>query len=354
VIWRCHLNRVTLKDIAHEVGVSVMTVSNVVNGHTAHVSPRTAARVRDAIAVAGYVPNAVARSLVAGSARLVGLVLPARSDDISLLVSPHDSAVAGSIEAALRARDYHLILRGATTSNELRDSVQRWALDGIILMGFTDDELRALSLDGQVPTVVIDSGFDEGSPLWHVRSDDFNGGWLAAEHLTSLGHRQLMFCGPVSRGSQVVSDRLAGFRAGATARGIEDQAVSVVDANTTYEAGCVLGTTLAQRAGRPTGLFATADILAVGLMHGLTLGGLEVPTAVSVVGYDDTELARFVAPRLTTIAQDTTRKGRAAADLLLGAVEGSSPPRSEEIGVTLVVRESTTRCRPPGSPLQAV
>ena len=319
-----------------------MTVSNVVNGNVARVSPETAARVEEAIKAAGYVPNAAAQSLAARRTRLIGLVLPARPDDVSLLASPHDSAVAGAIEATLRAKDYHVMLRGAAAVRDVRDSVQRWGLDGVVLMGFTDDELRALAMAPGVPTVVVDASFGAGSSFVHVRSDDFVGGRLAAEHLTSLGHRRLVFCGPVSRKSQVVSDRLAGFRSGVTWAGLADDAVELVDAMTTYEAGAAVGSALAARLdGGPTALFATADILAAGVMRGLSDVGATVPGDVSVVGYDDAELALFVTPRLTTVAQNTTRKGQVAAQLLISAIEGTQAPRSAGIDVALVVREST-------------
>jgi LacI family transcriptional regulator len=226
----------------------------------------------------------------------------------------------------------------------VRDSVQRWALDGVVLMGFTDDELRALDVATGVPTVVVDSSFGEGSSFVHVRSYDFVGGRLAAEHLTSLGHRRMVFCGPVSRKSQVVSDRLAGFRAGVAAAGLAAGEVELIDALTTYEAGVAVGTGLAGRLGgddRPTALFATADILAAGVIRGLSDAGATVPDAVSVVGYDDADLAQFVTPRLTTVAQDTTRKGQVAAQLLVSAIDGAQAPCSGEIDVALVVREST-------------
>lgn len=325
-----------------------MTVSNVVNGNVARVSPETAARVEEAIKAAGYVPNAAAQSLAARRTRLIGLILPARPEDVSLLASPHDSAVAGAIEATLRAKDYHVMLRGAAAVRDVRDSVQRWGLDGVVLMGFTDDELRSLEMAPGVPTVVVDASFCAGSSFVHVRSDDFVGGRLAAEHLTSLGHRRLVFCGPLSRKSQVVSDRLAGFRSGVTWAGLADDAVELVDAMTTYEAGVAVGASLAPRLdGGPTALFATADILAAGAMRGLSDAGARVPADVSVVGYDDAELATFVTPRLTTVAQDTTRKGQVAAQLLVSAIEGAGAARSAGIDVALVVRESTAAVHQP-------
>ncbi|MFB9954697.1 LacI family DNA-binding transcriptional regulator [Cellulomonas denverensis] len=330
------LNHVTLKDIAREVGVSVMTVSNVVNGNRGRVSPATAARVERAIADLGYVPNAAAQSLAARRTRLVGLLLPTGSDDASLLASPHDVAVTGAVEAALRHRDHHLMLRGVGTARQVQDSVRRWSLDGVVLMGFTDDEVGALALPTGLPAVVVDA--TAGGPVAHVRSDDRAGGLLAGEHLTGLGHTRLLICGPTETTSRVVSERVEGFRTAAGDR------VQVVAAQTTYDDGVVLGTRLAPavRAGDLTAIFATADILAAGVIRGLTDHGLRVPEDVSVLGYDDADLARYVTPRLSTIAQDTTRKGQVAAELLLELITGeATEPRSELIDVALTAREST-------------
>jgi LacI family transcriptional regulator len=330
------VNHVTLKDIAREVGVSVMTVSNVVNGNRGRVSPATTARVERAIAELGYVPNAAAQSLAARRTRLVGLLLPTGTDEASLLASPHDVAVTGAVEAALRHRDHHLMLRGVGTARQVQDSVRRWSLDGIVLMGFTDDEVGALALPAGLPAVVVDA--TAGGPVAHVRSDDRSGGRLAGEHLTGLGHTRLLICGPTGTTSRVVSERVAGFRAAA------DREVRVVDAQTTYDDGVALGLRLAPtvRAGDVTAIFATADILAAGVIRGLTDQGLRVPEDVSVLGYDDADLARYVTPRLSTIAQDTTRKGQVAAELLLELVTGeAAEPRSELIAVSLTAREST-------------
>ncbi|NHT18438.1 LacI family transcriptional regulator [Cellulomonas sp. IC4_254] len=328
--------------------MSVMTVSNVVNGRTERVSPATAARVERAVADLGYVPSAAARSLVARRSRLVGLLLPGRPDGVSLLASPHDVAVTGALEAALRERDHHLMLRGVGDAADVRDSVRRWGLDGVVVMGFTDAALAGLDLPPAVPAVLVDvdggTGPAERPARAHVRSDDRAGGRLAGAHLAGLGHRGLLLCGPVDGASRVVAERLAGFREAAADAGLPADAVRVAHARTTYDEGVALGPRLADdvRAGTVTAVLATADVLAAGVVRGLTDAGLRVPADVSVLGYDDAELARQVTPRLSTVAQDTAGKGRLAAELLLGLVTGEdAAPRSATVPVALVARETT-------------
>lgn len=336
------MDRVTLKDIAREVGVSVMTVSNVVNGRAGRVSPATTARVERAVAALGYVPSAAARALVARRTGLVGLLLPGGPDGTSLLASPHDVAVTGALEATLRRRDHHLMLRGVATAADVRDSVRRWGLDGVVVMGFTDEQVAALAVPPTTPAVLVDA--DGGPAHARVRSDDHAGGRLAGAHLTGLGHRRLALAGPVAPAGGVVAARLAGLREAASAAGLPDDAVLVLDAPPTYDAGVALAAALAPdvRAGTVTAVLATADVLAAGLVRGLTGAGLRVPGDVSVLGYDDADLARQVTPRLSTVAQDTAGKGRLAAELLLGLVTGAdAAPRTATVPVALVPREST-------------
>ncbi len=336
--------RVTLRDVAARVGVSVMTVSNVVNDNRQRVSPGTAARVEQAIAELGYVPNGVARSLVARRTRLVGLFLPARHDDVSLLGSPHDVAVTGAIEATLRRSDQHLMLRGIATRQDVLESLWRWNLDAIILMGFSDDELADLALPADVPTVVVDAyqdraddGLDHPRAHSHVRSDDHEGGRLAGAHLTDLGHRRAVVIGPTGYRSRVVSERVAGFAE--VLHEVGAPAPVVVDALTTYEEGVRAAPVIAGLEPRPTAVFATADILAAGLVTGFARLGLRVPGDLSVVGYDDIEIARRSSPPLTTVAQHTVLKGHTAAELVLDAIEQRH--RSVVIPVELVERAST-------------
>lgn len=345
------MGRVTLKDIAAEAGVSVMTVSNVMNGNSGRVSPATAELVRAIVERRGYVPSGPARSLAARRTRLVGLLLPARSDGTSLLGSAHDVSVAGALEATLRGRDHHVMLRGVATADDVRDSVARWSLDGLVVMGFTDDELRALALPA-VPVVVVDAAAPPTPQTAAVRADDLDGGRLAGEHLLALGHTRIAFCGPTNTRSQVVEGRLDGLRAALAGAGVQHGPDDVVVANTTYEAGLEVGRTLA--AGRPdvTAVFASADVLAAGVVRGLVASGVRVPDDVSVIGFDDAEIARYVSPTLSTVAQDTAAKGRAAGELVLDLIEGTDVAQRAEdatvhIGVALVARESTA---PPPEP----
>lgn len=330
--------RVTLKDIATEAGVSMMTVSNVINGNRARVSPETIERVQRIVAERGYVPSASARSLAARSSKLIGLLVPAADED-SLTLSPHTGAILGQIERALRKRGYHLLLRGIAHPDEVVEALQSWSLDGAVLLGFLDEEIDAL--DVTVPVLAVDS-YSPNKLATGVRSDDFAGGGIAAAHLLGLGHRDVLFAGPSFSDVGVVHQRFAGFRQAFVDRGLSFSEGLVTAVNTTHASGRELGLRLRADFPSVTAVFATADILAIGIMAGLAESGAAVPGEVSVVGFDDLDLSSIVTPKLTTVAQDIPTKAAMAVDLLLTAIEKRDRPAEPvTLDVHLVEREST-------------
>ena len=338
--------RVTLRDVAERAGVSPMTVSNVINGNRARVSPETIDRVRRIAAELGYVPSASARSLSARSSRLIGLLVPAADQD-SLMISPHNVAMVGQIERELRRFGYHLLLRGIADQREAAEALRSWSLDGAILLGFLDEEIDRLTDEtvGDVHVLAIDSY--AGNPLTTgPRSDDFTGARLATRHLLDLGHRRIVFAGPAFTGVGVVHERFEGYRQAHADVGVACDGSLIETVNTTHADGRELGLALLDRHPAATAVFATADILAIGIMRGLTESGARVPDDVSVVGFDDLDLCEYVLPRLTTVAQDITAKATTAVRMLIESIERSARPGEPvTIAVSLVTRESTAPAR---------
>ena len=334
--------RVTLRDIAEEASVSIMTVSNVINGNRARVSSETIERVQRIVAERGYVPSASARSLAARSSRLIGLLVPAADED-SLTISPHNVAIVGQIERELRKRQYHLLLRGIAHPDEMTEALQSWSLDGAVLLGFLDEELDRLTRAtvGPVRVLAVDS-YSKNRLTTGVRADDFVGGRLAAAHLLGLGHRRILFAGPAFSDVGVVHQRFDGFRRAFADAGVEWDERLIETVNTTHADGLELGRRLLGAHPTATAVFATADILAIGIMEGLSDSGATVPADVSVVGFDNLDLCAYVTPRLTTVSQDIAEKAATAVRMLLGTIEGRKQARKPvTLDVRLVERAST-------------
>ena len=339
--------RVTLRDIADEAGVSMMTVSNVVNGNRARVSPETIERVQRIVAERGYVPSASARSLAARSSRLIGLLVPAADED-SMMISPHNVAIAGQLERELRKRGYHLLLRGIAHPDEVTEALQSWSLDGAVLLGFLDEELDRLTKGtvGAVRVLAVDS-YSKNRLTTGVRTDDFAGARLAAEHLLGLGHRRILFAGPAFSNVGVVHERFEGFRQAFADAGMEWDEQLIETVNTTHADGLDLGRRLLAAHPSTTAVFATADILAIGIMEGVSDSGVSVPDDLSVIGFDNLDLSAYVTPKLTTVSQDIARKAAVAVEMLISSIDSRKHPKHPvTIEVHLVERASTAPPRP--------
>jgi len=331
--------RITLKDIAEEAGVSLMTVSNVVNGNRAKVSAATIARVQEIISRRGYVPSAPARSLTTRSSQLIGLLVPS-GDDQSLMLSPHNIAVFGMLERRLRDRGYHLLFRGVSSPAEVDVALKSWNLDGAVLLGFLDEDVDHFVPPAGTPILALDS-YSANPKTTGVRSDDFEGGRLAAAHLLGRGHQRLLFAGPSFSDIGVVRQRFEGFRQAHRDAGVRWHPSDQASVDTAYQRGIDLGLALHRQHPKVTAVFATADILAVGLMEGLRLAGVGVPQDVSVVGFDNIDIGLYVTPKLTTVAQDVVAKASAAVRILLSEIEDAAVPGEPVVlGVELIDRDS--------------
>lgn len=327
---------VKLSDIADAAGVSVMTVSNVMNGKRARVSATTIARVQEIADRLGYVPNIPARSLAGAKSHIVAALVPVRENN-SLLVSPHTVAVIGGVEAHLRHRGYHVLLRGIEHHDDIAQAIHGWSLDGAILVEFTDAEIDKIRID-TVPLVAIDS-YSANPRTIGVRTDDHGGGWAAGAHLTDAGHRRMLFAGPPYEGMGVVGQRFEGFRSACIAAGIDPASIAVEQVLTSFEDGRELGLRLRRDRPDVTAVFATADVLAIGIMAGLAESGAAVPGDVSIVGFDNLEMSAYTSPGLTTIGQDMPAKVAEAARIVLDEIERGEGPRAPvSLGVEIIER----------------
>lgn len=333
---------VKLSDIAQEAGVSVMTVSNVMNGKSARVSKATIERVQSIADRLGYVPNMPARSLAASRSRIIAALVPVGENN-SLLLSPHTVAVIGGVEQHLRHRGYHVLLRGIEHETDIPDAIRGWSLDGAILVEFPDAVIDRIRID-QVPLVALDS-YSANPRTIGVRTDDHRGGWLAGARLTDAGHRHIIFARPPYEGMGVVGQRWEGFRSACAAADASVR-IETEQVHTTFEAGREFGLRLRRDHPEATAVFATADVMAVGIMAGIAEAGGRVPDDISVIGFDNLDISAYTSPGLTTVAQDMPAKVAEAARIILDEIERDEGPRAPvSLGVALVERGSVAAPR---------
>ncbi|MET4638035.1 LacI family DNA-binding transcriptional regulator [Mycetocola sp. 2940] len=337
---------VTLKDIAREAGTTVMTVSNVINGRYGKVSQATVDKVRAIAEKLEYVPSATARSLVARSSRLVGVLLP-DSEGHDVLVSPHNVAVIGVIERMLQEHGYYVLLRSIPSSDpgSVTAALRSWNLDGAVFIGFLDSQIRSMRATLDTALVVLDS-YEKNSEVMNVRLDDRKGGYLATRHLIDKGHTRIAFVGPRITERGVVKERYNGYRKALREAGIEPDDALIVATDVTHARGIEAGRLLIAQHPDVTAVFATADLLAAGIMEGVRAEGKDVPSDLSVVGFDNLDLATYVSPQLTTVTQDLTAKATRAVELLLMSMSSEGVQTAETVmDVQLVERGSVRDLR---------
>lgn len=336
---------VTLKDIAREANVSVTTVSNVIHGNHKRVAPETVAKINTIIEKSNYVPNMTARSLVNKLSKIIGVinhVVPEKSG--SFLSDPFHSVVIEGIEEKLREKGYYMMVRTVYNEDELFSLLRNWNMDGLILIGLFQDEFSEKLMNADVPFVLVDSYINNHKVL-NIGLEDRNGGYMATKYLIDKGHRNIVFASPVIKENGVVEERFKGYRLALKEADIPYDRRNVYQQEISITEGIELGHKLAERTD-VTAIFATADILAAGIISGLNEQGKRVPDDFSVIGFDDLYISSLTAPRLTTIHQDTQEKGKVAAEALIRVIEGE-PVESNNITlpVTLVERHSVRDIR---------
>ncbi len=311
----------TIKDIAKEAGVSYTTVSNVIHGKSSRVSPETINKINEIIKRLDYTPNMSARALVSNSSKVVGMInhlVPKASG--SFVEDPFHSAFIGSIEQVLRENGYYLMLRTVEDSNDLVAFLKNWNVDGMFFTGMFEDEFFQTLKAVNIPIVLIDSYIDYPN-VQNVGLEDYKGGYIATKYLIDKGHKEIIFASPVIHPRGVVSERLKGYKQALYDHGLQFKPEYVFEHEITVDKGIALGKRLSRINGI-TAVFATADILAAGIMAGLQESGLHVPDDISVVGFDDISLCRLTTPALTTVHQDAAEKGRIAVEFMMKRLEG--------------------------------
>ena len=327
-------------DVAARAGVSLGTVSNVLN-HPDRVAPATRDRVVQAIAELGFVRNEAARQLRAGRSRSIGLVVL----DVG---NPFFTDLAKGVEQTAGRSGLSVLL---CNSNEDSDRerhylslLQEQRAFGILItpVGGSNEAIAAVRRMG-TPVVLVDRGSNRRQ--CSVSVDDRAGGEAATAHLIALGHRRIAFVGGPTTLNQV-AERLAGARAAAAAAGLPADAVVVLDTpRLDVGAGRATGEQLAAIPvrQRPTAAFCANDLLALGLLQDSTRRQVKVPEDLAIVGYDDIDFAAAAAVPLTSVRQPRVQLGQAAMELLLD--EAADPDGHQHRQVVfepeLVRREST-------------
>jgi LacI family transcriptional regulator len=337
--------RVTIRELARLSGVSVGTVSRALNGY-ADVRLETRERIMRLARELDYTPAAAARSLVTQRSHVIGVFMETGEGHPDLQ-HPFFHEVLGGLKQRVGLQGFDLLLfaserpgNGYGPHSYLKRA-RHHSVDGVALIGLDpeDPEVRRL-VRAEIPCVGIDMAL-EGDNVEVVMSDNVAGAEAAVRHLHDLGHRRIATITGMLE-SRPGIDRLRGYRAAAQALGLGYRDEYVAYGDFYAESGREQAARLLALRERPTAIFAAADMMAIGAIRAAAEAGLRVPEDVSVVGFDDIQLASHINPPLTTLRQDKLGLGAAAADALVARIaHDNGRPPLHQLPVELVVRGST-------------
>ncbi len=334
----------TIRDVARKAGVSVATVSRVLN-ENGPVNEETRARVLRAMADLTFAPSLAARRLSLGRTLSISVV-------VSFLTRPQAAERLRGVDAVLSESEFDLVVYNVESPEKrdkyMLDLPHAKRTDGLVVISLPPCPEHVPGLAAaQVPVVVIDAHSPGLEVLPRVNGDDVVGGMLATRHLLALGHRRIAFLGdPFENpfGFTSSRDRFTGFEAALADAGVPiDPGFVALGAHGRYEAR-ELAHALLSAPNRPTAVFASSDTQALGVLSAAHELGLSVPGDVSVIGYDDIEAADYVG--LTTVRQQLFESGRLGAELLLSEIGGrAEKPALIELPPSIVQRATTAPLR---------
>ncbi|GIK37293.1 MAG: LacI family transcriptional regulator [Chloroflexota bacterium] len=334
---RRKFNRITIRDIAQELGITAMTVSRALNNKP-DISPETKERVIETARRLQYVQSALGQGLASGYARAVGCV-------VTTLADPFAGRILEGIESVAREAGFALIVVTSQADPERQrmtivDTFNAYRVGGIIVMcshfqqQYFSDLIKLKS-----PIVLINSeGATAGANS--VRIDEIHVARLAVTHLVELGHRRIAH---LKVAADVISGqaRWVGYRQTLIDHGLPCDDTWTIETENSEAGGAAATRQLLELDPRPTAIFCYNDRTAVGALAALRQAGVNVPAAMSVVGVDNTPVAEWVTPPLTTVRQPARQMGRLAMERILHILRGDGEMKDIVLPGELIIREST-------------
>ena len=326
----------TIYDVARQAGVSIATVSRMINTPN-KVNGETRERILATIDALDFVPKAEARARALRGTGRIGVISP-------FFTAPSFVQRLRGIAEALSAKKFELVIYTVDSADHLRRFLSSLPLtgnlDGLIILSLPIDDADARRLvDHGLSTVLVE--FPHPS-LSSVEIDDVMGGRMAAQYLVGKGHRRLAFLGDTDLPEysiHPVNQRLAGFRQGLQEAGIDLPEALIRLAPYSYEQTRNVAAELLSLPERPTAVFSATDLQALGVLKAARQLKILVPEQLAIVGFDDLDLAEYAD--LTTIRQHLDESGRLAVEILLAQIESPSrPPRHVKLTLTLIERQT--------------
>lgn len=327
--------RVRICDIAEELGLSTATVSNVIHGKTNRVSEATVRRVTELLEERQYIPSMAGVLLARNNSRIIGVFVNDHEKyGGHTLDDPFIASSLNSLSAEIESHGLFMMVKKAVCVEDVVQFASMWNMDGIVVIGFCEQDYALLRSRMRIPFVVYDGICQKPERFLNLTIDNVDGGQQVGRYLRDLGHDTALCLSDNDTGLD--RDRLLGFCRGFAPGRAETLLVPMQkpERRAFYRQH-------AEDFRRVTAVFAVSDYYAADIVTFLAEEGISVPEELSVAGFDDTPICEMIRPSLTTVRQDGVLRARLAIESLQEMREGHTVPPEIRTGVTLVVRNST-------------
>lgn len=337
-------DRIRIKDIADELGLSTATVSNVIHGKTKKISDETVKRVQDLLEKRQYIPNMAGILLAQNSSRIVGIIIHDFEKYEGHVLE--DAFVAASLNALSREINeagFFMMVRVTADWNEIVRIASMWNMEGLVLIGFCEKDYQKLRESMHIPFVVYDGYFEETQKnevtqkICNLIIDDYDGGYQVGTYLRQMGHEKVLCI--ADNYLCMDKDRIDGCRAAVEGIG----KANFLQVPMAEEERKVFYETQLPYIMEHTAVFAVSDFYAIELIHFLQKHGKRVPEDISVIGFDDVPWCEKISPALTTVRQDAAERAKQAIHILQELRNGDYSRTTVKLPVWLVERDSVKK-----------
>ncbi len=330
-------NRVRIVDIAEELGLSTATVSNVIHGKTKKISDETVKRVQELLEKKQYIPSMAGILLAQNNSRIIGVVVNNHEKyESRVLEDTFISSSLNYLSNELERAGYFMMVKVTKEWSEIDRFASMWNMEGMVVIGFCEQDYKQLRDRMHIPFVVYDGYFNEQGRMCNLVIDNYDGGYQMGRYLRSLGHKKVL-C--ISDNNVCMDlERIEGFQAALKEDGADFMLIPMgkTERRSFYKQNL-------EQLRKYSAIFAVSDYYAIDLMNFLSENGVRIPEDISVAGFDDCPLCEMVYPPLTTVRQDGERRARLAVSMLKKLREEENNGMTITLPVTLVERQSVRK-----------
>lgn len=326
--------RVRISDIAEELGLSTATVSNVIHGKTKKISDETVKRVQELLEQKAYIPSMAGILLAQNNSRIIGIVINNHEKYEGHVLE--DGFISASINALSHEIDqagYFMMVKVITQWKEIVRFASMWNMEGLVIIGFCEQDYKKLRENMHIPFVVYDGYFQETQKICNLTIDNFDGGFQVGTYLKKMGHKKVLCL--ADNFICMDFERIKGC-----VKVMGQEAVSFMQIPVQADERINFYKGRLREISGYTAVFAVSDYYAMELVRFLQENEIRVPEDISVVGFDDSPLCKYSVPRLTTVRQDAKERAKTAISVLRNLKEKTEERLTIKLPVSLVERES--------------